>query len=218
VGEINMNEKFYKLSPEKREKIINSALEVFSDNEYKKASTDTIAYKAGISKGLLFYYFNNKKELYLFLFDYALELMKKELVWDEKDKINSSDFFEYIEEIGTKKMAFLNNYPYIVDFCTRAYYSQNEVISQDMQMKLKKETLNLYGAFDNINYNKFKEDANPQKIIRMLTWLTDGYIGEKKRFEGKINLDEIMVEYKQWLDLFKKSFYKEEYLDGYNKD
>lgn len=213
-----MNEKFYKLSPEKREKIINSALEVFSDNEYKKASTDTIAYKAGISKGLLFYYFNNKKELYLFLFDYALELMKKELVWDEKDKINSSDFFEYIEEIGTKKMVFLNNYPYIVDFCTRAYYSQNEVISQDMQMKLKKETLNLYGAFDNINYNKFKEDANPQKIIRMLTWLTDGYIGEKKRFEGKINLDEIMVEYKQWLDLFKKSFYKEEYLDGYNKD
>ncbi|MFA7156205.1 MAG: TetR/AcrR family transcriptional regulator [Bacilli bacterium] len=213
-----MNQKFHQLSIEKKERIINASLEVFSNNEYKKASTDTIAYKAGISKGLLFYYFNNKKELYLFLFDYALNLMKKELSWNEKDKINSSDFFEYIEEIGTKKMTFLNNYPYIVDFCARAYYSQNEVISQDMQMKLKKETLSLYGAFDNINYDKFKNGANPQKIIRMLTWLTDGYISEKKRFEGKINLNEIMSEYKQWLDLFKNNFYKEEYLNGYNKD
>ena len=53
-----MNDKFYLLEEEKQLKIINAAMEVFGKNEYKKASTDLIAAKAGISKGLLFYYFH----------------------------------------------------------------------------------------------------------------------------------------------------------------
>ena len=62
-----MNEKFQSLSQEKQQAVINAAMEVFGKNEYKRASTDLIAAKAGISKGLLFYYFRNKKELYLSL-------------------------------------------------------------------------------------------------------------------------------------------------------
>ena len=68
-----MNEKFFTLSPEKQARITNAALEVFARNDYKHASTDDIAAKAGISKGLLFYYFRNKQSLYLYLYDYALE-------------------------------------------------------------------------------------------------------------------------------------------------
>ncbi|WP_432764423.1 TetR/AcrR family transcriptional regulator [Hungatella hathewayi] len=56
-----MNEQFYDLPQEKQMRIINAGLEVFSKNDYKHAVTDEIARKAGISKGLLFYYFHNKK-------------------------------------------------------------------------------------------------------------------------------------------------------------
>jgi TetR/AcrR family transcriptional regulator len=35
-----MNEKFYSLPEEKQLKIINAAMEVFGQNEYKRASTD----------------------------------------------------------------------------------------------------------------------------------------------------------------------------------
>ena len=52
-----MNEKFFALPEEKRHQIINAAIEVFSKYDYKHASTDLIAAKAGISKGSLFYYF-----------------------------------------------------------------------------------------------------------------------------------------------------------------
>lgn len=50
------------LSSEKELAIVNASLEVFSQSEYKHAATDEIAHKAGISKGLLFYYFKNKEE------------------------------------------------------------------------------------------------------------------------------------------------------------
>ena len=63
-----MNEAFYELSEEKQQAIYNDSMEVFGDYEYNRASTDLIASKAGVSKGLLFYYFHNKKALYLHTF------------------------------------------------------------------------------------------------------------------------------------------------------
>ncbi|MHC1747700.1 MAG: hypothetical protein AB9856_04820 [Cellulosilyticaceae bacterium] len=54
-----MNKKFYELPYEKQLAIINSGLEVFSNFDYKKAPTEEIAYKARISKELLFHYSNN---------------------------------------------------------------------------------------------------------------------------------------------------------------
>ena len=62
-----MNEKFFSLPIEKQEAIINAGYRVFSENSYKKSPMSEIADAAGISKSLLFYYFHNKKELYLFL-------------------------------------------------------------------------------------------------------------------------------------------------------
>ena len=61
-----MSERFKELPEEKQLSIMRAATEVFAKYEYKKASTDLIASKAGVSKGLLFYYFHNKKR---FVFD-----------------------------------------------------------------------------------------------------------------------------------------------------
>lgn len=49
-----MNDRFKELPEEKQMAILNAAMEVFAKYDYKKASTDLIAAKAGVSKGLLF--------------------------------------------------------------------------------------------------------------------------------------------------------------------
>ncbi|MGN1083070.1 MAG: TetR/AcrR family transcriptional regulator, partial [Candidatus Avispirillum sp.] len=64
-----MNEKFFSLPEEKQQAILNAAYRVFSQNTYKNSPMSEIADAAGISKSLLFHYFRNKKELYLFLWD-----------------------------------------------------------------------------------------------------------------------------------------------------
>ena len=64
-----MNEKFFSLPEEKQQAIINAGYRVFSQNTYKKSPVSEIAAEAGISKSLLFHYFRNKKELYLFLWE-----------------------------------------------------------------------------------------------------------------------------------------------------
>ena len=61
----SMNDSFFQLPDNKRNKIINAGFHVFSQYTYKKSPMSEIAAEAGISKSLLFYYFRNKKELYL---------------------------------------------------------------------------------------------------------------------------------------------------------
>ena len=100
-----MNEKFFTLSPEKQARITNAALEVFARNDYKHASTDDIAAKAGISKGLLFYYFRNKQSLYLYLYDYALEQVRGQVLRQKLDGV--TDFFELMHIGARAKRAAL---------------------------------------------------------------------------------------------------------------
>ena len=69
-----MNEKFFSLPAQKQEAILNAGYRVFSQNSYKKSPMSEIADRAEISKSLLFFYFRNKKELYLFLWDTACRL------------------------------------------------------------------------------------------------------------------------------------------------
>lgn len=69
-----MNERFFSLSAEKQQAIINAGYRVFSQNSYKTSPMSEISDAAGISKSLLFHYFHNKKELYMFLWDKCAEI------------------------------------------------------------------------------------------------------------------------------------------------
>lgn len=62
---------FFKLSEEKKKKIVDAALEEFlcyKDN-YSKASVNRIADKAGIAVGSLYKYFRDKNEIFLYVYD-----------------------------------------------------------------------------------------------------------------------------------------------------
>ena len=122
-----MNEKFFTLSPEKQARITNAALEVFARNDYKHASTDDIAAKAGISKGLLFYYFRNKQSLYPYLYDYALEQVRGQVLRQKLDGV--TDFFELMHIGARAKLELLTRCPYLLEFSIRAFYSRGEAVS-----------------------------------------------------------------------------------------
>ena len=113
-----MNEKFYQLPCGRREKIIRSAYQVFSRNEYKRASMSAIADAAGISKSLLFYYFKNKKELYLYLVCHAENLTRSAVqdygVWE------TEDLFEMLRRNVRAKCSLSVKYPEICMFSVKA--------------------------------------------------------------------------------------------------
>ena len=58
-------EQFQDIRLERKQQILEAALEVFAMNGYHKASISHIAKEANISKGLLYNYFDNKEKLLL---------------------------------------------------------------------------------------------------------------------------------------------------------
>ncbi len=206
-----MNEKFFELSHEKQMRIINAGFEVFAQNEYKKASTEDVAAKAGISKGLLFYYFHNKKALYLFLYDYAYKAISEQVVDSRFYEI--TDVFELLAYATERKYSLLILSPYITDFVMRAFYSQKEPVSEDLNKKFMDATADMFASyFTKMDYSKFKDDVNPMEIMQMLMWMADGYLHERQRTGIPLDLDELMDKFKVWTDFFKKASYKEDYL------
>lgn len=207
---IDTNEKFFELPEEKRLRMINAGFEVFSKSEFKKASTDDIAAKAGISKGLLFYYFHDKKSLYMYLLDYARQLMIDSVVDSRFSEI--TDVFELLEYAAVRKFQILQRSPHILDYIMRAVNLQNEAVSDSVNRVWQETSKDIFANyFTKMDYSKFRDDVNPQEIIQMLLWTAEGYMFDRQKSGTPPSLDDLMEKFRTWSVIYKKIAYKEEY-------
>ena len=206
-----VKEKFFELSQEKQLRIINAGFKVFAQNEYKRAATDEIARLAETSKGLLFYYFQNKKELYLYLFEQAMKIVMESVI--NTDYMQITDFFELCEYAARQKQELLSQTPYIMDFLVNAYYSQKEDVSEKLNNRVGEVMATLYqNYFNHIDLSKFKSTVSPDEILKMLKWMADGYLYETRRTGKEISIDDFMEQYKRWSLLLKQIAYKEDFV------
>ena len=65
---------FLNLPAEKREQIVDAAVEEFAANGFENASTNRIIANSGISKGSFYQYFEDKQDV----FDYLVTLLGEE--------------------------------------------------------------------------------------------------------------------------------------------
>jgi AcrR family transcriptional regulator len=77
--------RFEKLSPEKREHILETSAKEFAANGYEGASLNQILANADISKGAAYYYFDNKADLYMTTLTYYAEELIGSLDLDFSD-------------------------------------------------------------------------------------------------------------------------------------
>lgn len=103
----------------RKEKIINAALELFANDGYNSTSTKKIANKAEVSEGLIFKHFNNKKGLL------------DAIVIDAEQRINQLFGPILLETDPTKVITHTINLPFVID--------KSEYDFWKLQFKLKWE-------------------------------------------------------------------------------
>lgn len=202
---------FNNLKIEKQELIINAAIKEFVQDGFEKASTNKIVKGANISKGSLFNYFTSKKDLYVYLIDYSIEVTDK--IFEQID-YDETDIFKRIENIGVQKLHIQLEHPQIFDFLASSIQEEaaevKDIIKQKIDPIYDQGTKKIYAQID---YSKFREDVDVGKAIEILNWTMFGF-GEKgiKELKSFGNIKEFGERYlEEWIsysEILKNSFYK----------
>lgn len=184
----------------------------FAQKGYKDASTNEIVKEAGISKGVLFHYFKNKKQLFLFLYDYCIELLMSEFY--EKLDLEEKDFFVRLRQMQMIKFEIVNKHPEMFTFIQVAYLEDAPEVGQDLVQRNEKLIESSAGkVFEGIDTSKFREDIDVGKVIKTALWTFEGFAKEemvkaKLRHENLLDYEKLFAEAGLYLQMFKKCFYK----------
>lgn len=99
---------FLNLNERKRKKILKTLIKYFANNSYEKVDIEDVAKECNVSKGSMYQYFINKKDMYF----YAIyESIKKIFESVESIDFEKIDIFEYIEKSFESNLKLLSKYP-----------------------------------------------------------------------------------------------------------
>ncbi|ENQ3108562.1 regulatory protein, tetR family [Bacillus sp. 491mf] len=207
-----MYSKFLNLDQDKQDRIINAAMKEFAQKGYDKASTNEIVKEAGISKGLLFHYFQNKKQLYIFLYEHMIDTLLKKITekinWDEKD------IFARYRQISLLKIEIYKIYPEMLNFAKSAYTDSSSAIKIDINCKAKEILERSYNQlFSDIDFSKFKKGIDIKKAINIINWTIEGFAYQVQEKALSLSLDQIdiegtMAEMEEYLEILRISLYE----------
>ncbi|ASF39146.1 TetR family transcriptional regulator [Halobacillus halophilus] len=207
-----MEPKFLALEQEKQDRILNAAMKEFAQNGYKNTSTNNIVKQAGISKGLLFHYFTNKRELYLTLYDYFVELFLKEM--QQKVDWEDKDIFSRHRQIAALKIKLFHQYEHIFNFLNAAMSENSREVKSELDSRKEKFINHNYREMlQDIDKSKFKEGLDVSKIIEIISWSMEGFAYKQQaKFKGlsinEMDLEETLQELDGYIEVLKYSFYK----------
>lgn len=208
---ITIFSKFLSIEPEKQERIINSALKEFARKGFSLASTNQIISEAKISKGILFYYFKNKKELFLFLYDYSLDTFCQDFM--AKIDLLEKDIFIRWRQIAQMKIELFKKYPDLFKFILKANVETSDEVKVDLdQRNTEFITKNLQKVLEDIDTSKFKPGIDIKKAIDTIVWTIEGFTAKEqekvKQNSLDFDYDQILMELDSYLDLLRNCFYQ----------
>lgn len=102
--------RFAKLDPAKREAILEAALDAFASHGFDEASYNQIIEKAGISKGAMYYYFDDKEDLYATVVRHELQGILQQ--FQELPEVHSpEEFWQMLVELMHQAQSFVLSQP-----------------------------------------------------------------------------------------------------------
>ena len=203
-----MNERFFALPEEKQQAIINAGYRVFSRNSYKNSPMSEIAEAAGISKSLLFHYFHNKKELYLFLWEKCARITIEFLT--RYDCYSQGELFESMERGMRAKMEIIRLYPDMGNFTIKAFYETDPEINAAVQESYHRH-FNWKADRARVNFNpeQFIPGLDIQMMYREMYWASEGYLCEMVQ-RGDVDVEQMEKDFKRLMEFWKSVYLRKE--------
>jgi AcrR family transcriptional regulator len=161
------------VADDRRTALITAAIREFATAGYLAASTNHIVEAAGVSKGLLFHYFGDKKGLYMEAVQTCItEVMRR---FDERLGPTSNDVFERLRQYTLAKWSLVEKDPMIFAFLQEAMTNPPAELQADLQAATAEIVASTYQRlFQDIDTSAFRPGVTIEQAMRLLSWTFDG--------------------------------------------
>ncbi|ROR27293.1 TetR family transcriptional regulator [Mobilisporobacter senegalensis] len=193
---------FINLPIEKQEKVMRSAINEFIKNGFEKANVGNIANIAGIAKGSIYQYFENKKELFLYSVKWSIDLLLnkfgKNLVLHDKEM----DIFDFFYHTSKNSMEQIREEREITIFIQDVFLGKYDNLTNESMSYItnisEEYLLNI------INVGKengsVRKDIDDHLLILFITGVSfkiKEYLMNKARNQGEDIIDEDYEQYEK---------------------
>ncbi len=180
---------------DKRLKILNAAISIFSQIGYKKARIQDIAKTAGVGEGTIYKYFSSKEDI---LFSIALD-RSKELIEEQKEHLSG------IQSLDLRLEILIRDYLHYINKNTE----YNAIFNFDCRYNIAFYQTEAYGLIkqftrifhdtlmEGVQTNAFRPNINPYMVTKMIfgvidhTSISSIMFGRPRRFS---NVSEAIIE------------------------
>ncbi|MCO6453291.1 MAG: TetR/AcrR family transcriptional regulator [Caldilineales bacterium] len=180
---------FFNLPDEKRQQIIDIALDEFVEYDYAQVSISRIVARAGIAKGSFYQYFDDKDDLYTYLLSLLVEAKTEFLSLDHPDPTHIG-VFSYLRWMAETGVAFELAYPKLSQLGLRAFTSNNFPPAFDVQARTTTQAF--YRKL--IEVGKAQGDIDPNVDVDLAAFMFDTVLSNLAGFIfSRFDRDEIIV-------------------------
>ena len=203
-------DKFMKLEEEKKDRILNAAMQEFRYG-YKKASTDIIAKIARVSKGSLFHYFETKEKFYVFLIGHIMDILEKD--YYKMLNLRQGDILDSLWKEASLAHHITMRFPHIFQFLTSIQLHRSDFPKAELATQYANKQRKQFEAFyDHYDADLFRNDIDKEKAVDLILWAVEGFYNNwQLSAEAKDrDYDQFLDSLRGHLDVLMTAFYKKE--------
>ncbi|MFX1418888.1 MAG: TetR/AcrR family transcriptional regulator [Promethearchaeota archaeon] len=212
---------------QRRNEIIMTAMDIFISKGFNNTKMEEIAYKASLSKGTLYNYFDSKNDLYLVVGTIAIRKLNE--FYEAIDLTSKSDL-ERLLTLGYAIYEFSKKFPGLYNIASDIrkkpfFLNINQKVMKGASLTRNEAEINfetqryqklvLNPIKDGIDNKIIRDDLTPIFLIATLTSLTEGLIDSLRNFKPLydsygVNTDDIFDLVFEWITEGIKPKKKEE--------
>jgi len=192
--------------PEKEQRILEAAVNIFSEKGFSAATTSEIAKQAGVAEGTIFRYFKTKKDILRGILIHTINLFSQRLVLSNMEKMlldcEDKDVRAVLKAFVYDRLKLVDNvFPMARVIITEALFHEDiwEALFENIIVK----ALEIFKVFHKKMTEKgmLRSDIDSEVLFRSILGNIAILIAQKKLFGSKFNITDFDKEVDTMIDV-----------------
>lgn len=180
-----------------RQRILEAAMEEFSQKGYEGASLNVVCAEKGISKGIIYHYFKDKDELYLLCVERCFDALTQEL--RRAAEVLGGSARDQLQGYFDARLRFFAGHPYCLGIFAGAVFSPPAGLSaQIAQRRRAFDQLNAEVLTKLLESQPLREGLKVQSVVEDFRMYMDYFnLHFKGALSGEHSVQEVLGEHEQ---------------------